>query len=47
MISIDGNFQISPLRKCGISVAHMSMPDRANGLKREDGDGSGEEFGAF
>ena len=33
MILIHGNFQVSPLRKCGISVAHMSMPDRAMGLK--------------
>ena len=32
-ILIHGNFRVSPLHKCGISVAHMSMPDRANGFK--------------
>ena len=33
MISIHGNFRVSPLRKCGIAVAHMSMPNGSNGLK--------------
>ena len=35
MTSIHEKFQVSPLRKCGISVAHISMPDHANGLTEE------------